>query len=141
MTTDKESHDRVTRWIRRIARIWSAPIIVYALLMFCGYTWNWVTTGVADPYVVEDFPLIEALPPIFIFLSVLGLGIAWRWERVGGTLALAFQLIAVLLLLVQTPITEDLPRSAVPYLISMVVVVPSVLFLVSWRRSRRRVIA
>jgi len=53
MTKGNDSRNRVTKWIRRIARIWSFPIIVYALLMFSGYTWSWVTTGVADPHAVE----------------------------------------------------------------------------------------
>ncbi|RKX75362.1 MAG: hypothetical protein DRP87_14765 [Spirochaetes bacterium] len=73
--------DRASKWIRWIARIWSSPIIIYSLILVAGYTWNWVTTGVADPYAVEAYPPIEALPPILMFLSVLGLGIAWRWER------------------------------------------------------------
>ncbi|MCK4543640.1 MAG: hypothetical protein KAU17_15520 [Spirochaetales bacterium] len=55
--------------------------------MLIGYAWSWVTTGVADPHTVEDYPLIEALPPIFMFLGVLGLGLAWRWERLGGTIS------------------------------------------------------
>jgi hypothetical protein len=59
--------------------------------MFGGYAWNWVTTGVADPYAVDDTPLKEVLPPIFLFLGVMELGIAWRWERLGGTIAVVFQ--------------------------------------------------
>jgi hypothetical protein len=128
--------DRVTKWIRWIARIWSLPIIVSALLVFGGYAWSWVTTGVADPYAVEDSPPIEALPPILMFLSALGLAIAWRWERWGGTIVVVFQLAALLSLLVLTPLTQDFPRSALPYLLSMIVSIPGVLFLVCWWRAK-----
>jgi hypothetical protein len=140
VTKGNDSRNRVTKWIRWIARIWSFPIIVYALIMFTGYTWSWITTGVADPHAVEDYPPIEALPPIFMFLSVLGLGVAWRWERLGGTMALVFLVAVLSLLLIQMPITRDFPRSAVPYLMSLIVAIPGVLFLVCWWRSRKRAI-
>ena len=138
MSNGSDTNDRVTIWIRRIARIWSFPIIVYSLIMFIGYAWNWVTIGKADPYTVEGYPFVEALPPILMFLSVLGLGIAWRWEGLGGAIAVVFQLSALLLLLIQRPITDDFYRSAIPYLMSMVITVPGILFLVYWWRSRRK---
>jgi uncharacterized membrane protein len=136
VTTSNDRRDRVTKWIRWIARVWGTLIIGVTLLIVIGYAWNWVTTGVADPHAVEDYPPIENLPPIFMFLSVLGLGIAWRWERLGGTIALVFQLVVLSLLLIQSPITRDFPRSAIPYLLSMIITVPALLFLVCWWRSR-----
>jgi len=136
MTNVSDTGDRVTKWMRRIARIWSSPIIVYSLIMLTGYAWNWVTIGKADPYAVEGYPLVEALPPILMFLSVLGLGIAWRWERLGGAITLVFLLATVLVLLIQRP-THDFYRSAIPYLMSAVIAIPGILFLVSWWRSRR----
>jgi uncharacterized membrane protein len=105
--------------------------------MLTGYAWNWVTIGKADPYTVEGYPLIEALPPILMFLSVLGLGIAWRWERLGGAITLVFLLATVLFLLIQSPITHDFYRSAIPYLMSLVIAIPGILFLMCWWRSRR----
>jgi hypothetical protein len=139
MTNVNDTRGRTTKWIRRIARIWSAPIIIYSLMMLAGYTWNWVTIGKADPYAVEGYPPIEALPPILMFLSVLGLGIAWSWERLGGTITLVFNLATLLVLLIQRPITQDFFQdfSAIPYLMSIVVVIPGILFLVSWWRSRK----
>jgi hypothetical protein len=136
-----DAGNQVTKWIRWIARIWSIPIIGIALLMLIGYAWNWVTIGTPDPYVVEDYPPIEALPPIFMFLSILGLGIAWRWERLGGTITIVFQMAALSLLLIHSPITHDFPRSAVPYLLSMIITTPGILFLVCWWRSRKRAIS
>jgi len=137
MTKDNKNHAQITKWIRWIARIWSFPIILYALLMFIGYTWSWVTTGVADPYAVEGYPPIEALPPILMFLGILGLGIAWRWERLGGAINLFFQTTVILLLLITRPITQDFSRSAIPYLMSMVTAIPGILFLMCWWRSRK----
>jgi len=137
MANVSEPIDRATKWIRWIARIWSSPIIVYALIMLTGYAWNWVTIGKADPYAVEGYPLVEALPPILMFLSVLGLGIAWRWEGLGGAITLVFQFAALILLLIQRPITDDFSRSAIPYLMSMVIAIPGILFLVYWWRSIR----
>ena len=136
MATENDNRDRLTKWMRWIARIWSFPIIVYALLMVAGYAWSWVTTGVADPHAVEDYPWTEVLPPIFLLLSILGLGIAWRWERLGSTIAIVCLLAVLILLLIQTPIRRDFPRTAIPYLLSLIVAVPGVLFLVCWRRSK-----
>ena len=90
MTNATDIGDHATKWIRRIARIWSSPIIIYSLIMLFGYAWNLVTIGKADPYTVEGYPLVEALPPILVFLSVLGLLIAWRWEGFGGAITLVF---------------------------------------------------
>lgn len=67
MTNVSDTGDRMAKWIRRIARIWSFPIIVYSLIMLAGYAWNLVTIGKADPFAVESYPKVEALPPnIFI---------------------------------------------------------------------------
>jgi hypothetical protein len=140
MTKGNDGRNRVTKWIRWVARVWSFPIILYTLFMLVGYAWNWVTIGVADPHAVEDYPPIEALPPILMFLSVLGLGIAWRWERWGATIAIVFQLATISVLLVQGSITQDFPRSAIPYLMTMIIAVPGLLFLVSWWRSGKRAI-
>lgn len=133
MSKEHDRRNRTTLWLRWVARIWSIPIVVYALIMLVGYAWSWITTGVADPYAVEDVPFVEALPPILMFLSALGLGVAWRWERLGGAIALVFLLAVLLLLLIQTPITRDFPRSAIPYLMSLVIAIPGILFVVLGR--------
>jgi len=132
-----DTGDRAAKWMRWIARIWSAPIIIYSLMMLAGLAWNCVTIGKADPYSVEGYPLVEAIPPILMFVSVLGLGIAWRWERFGGAITLILQFAAFLLLLIQRPITHDSYRHAILYLMSMVISIPGILFMVCWRRSRK----
>ena len=139
MTKDNNSRNRVTKWIRWTARIWGLPIIFFALPMPLGFAYAWVTSGVLFPDAVGEFPPIEDLLPIFMFLSALGLGIAWRWERLGGTITIVFQLAALSLALIH-PSTHDFPLSAVPYLLAMIITIPGVLFLVCWWRSRKRAI-
>ena len=136
MAKSNGSRHQITKWLRRIARIWSFPIIVYALMMFIGYARSWATTGVADPYVVEEVPFIEALPPILLFVSVIGLGIAWRWEKLGAVISLIFLLATLLLLIIQRPITEDFSRAMIPYLMLIVTAIPGVLFLACYFTDR-----
>jgi hypothetical protein len=122
------------KWIRWLARIWSAPIILFSLIFFAGSSWNWVTGGPADPYAVENVPFIDSLLPILIFFSAIGLAFAWRWEEIGGMAALGFQIIAVCVLLFQRPIWNDFPRFIIPYLMSVAIIIPGLLFLLSRRR-------
>ena len=128
--------DRKTVLIRRIARIWGTVIVVFALLMFIGYAWSWVTTGEADPYAEDDYPFIENIPPIFLFIAIMGLGIAWRWEGAGGIINLIFCLATLPILLIQWPITREI-RFIMPYLLLIMVAIPGILFLVCWHRSRK----
>jgi hypothetical protein len=132
--------DRTTKWIRRIARIWGTLIVLFTLLMVTGYAWNWVTTGKADPHAVEDYPPIENVPPLFAFVSVVGLAIAWRWEGLGGAIAVLFNLAGLPVLLIHWPIARDFPRYLMaPYGTWMMIGIPGILFLICWWRSERRV--
>lgn len=132
------SDDRKTQWVRRIARVWGALVITVIVLILMGYVSNWIKTGTMDPHAVEDYPPIENLPPLFIFLSAVGLGIAWRWEGVGGALAVVFQLVNLPVLLMYWPITERFPNYLIaPYGISVMVAIPGLLFMICWWRSRR----
>ena len=139
MANTKYANDRATKWMRWIGRIWSIVIIGIALLFLTGYAWNWVTTGKTDPHAVENYPPIENLPPLLMLLSVLGLGIAWRWEGLGGAITVVFQLAMLPLLLIHWPITQD-ARFVAPYLVLMTIATPGILFLVCWWRSRKRAI-
>ena len=138
MASTKLAGDRVTKRIRWIARIWGTVIVAYALLMLIGYAWNWMTTGKADPHAVVDYPFIENLPPIFMFLAILGLGIAWRWERSGGIINLIFCLATIPIFLIHWPVTQD-SRFVIPYILLIIIAFPGILFLVCWWRSRKRI--
>ena len=140
MTNTKHASDRVTKSIRWIARIWSIPIIVYALVLIVGYTVNWITTGVADPYAVEGYPFIENLPPIFMLLAILGLGIAWRKEKLGGIINLFFCCLAIIpILLIHWPITQNI-YNIIPYILLIIIALPGILFLMYWWRSKGKII-
>jgi hypothetical protein len=117
--------------LRWIARIWSIVIILFTLIMLIGYAVNWVQTGTADPYAIEDYPPIENLIPLTLVLSVLGLGIAWRWEGLGGAINIGFFLanLAIGLWIIS-------PRPY-PYIIAIALPTPGILFLVCWWISRK----
>lgn len=139
MATIGNTHDRTTIWLRRAARVWSLPIIIYALLLLAGYGWSWATTGVADPYAVPDTPLIEALPPILLLVASFGLALAWRREALGSAITLVFCLAAIIVLLVERPLTGGIsPATTTPYLLTLIVAVPGILFLTCCRRAQRR---
>ena len=140
MANTKHTGDRATKWIRWVARIWGSLIVVYVLLMLVGYGWNWVTTGVADPHAVEDVSLITYVGLAIMVLGALALSIAWRWEKLGGTIAVASQLAFFTLHLIEGPVKLD-PHFVVPCLMSIIVAIPGILFLVCWWRSRKRAIS
>ncbi len=137
MASEKHACDRTGKRILWIARIWSAIIIAFALIMVIGYTVSWIRTGEADPYAEDDYPFIENVPPILMLLAILGSGIAWRWEKIGGIINLFFCIATLPILLIHWPITED-TRFIGPYILLIIVAVPGILFLVYWNRCRKK---
>lgn len=129
--------DQAPKWIRLVARIWSAPIILYAFLTAAGYAWSELTTGVADPYAVEGTTFFEALPPILLFISIIGLALAWRWEKFGAVFSLVFLGGVIIVLLIQGPTSAEFPRSLTPYLLSLIVLIPGILFLIYGLRASK----
>lgn len=117
--------------LRWIARIWSIIIILFTLIMLIGYAVNWVQNGTADPHNMEDYPPIENLIPLTLILSVLGLGIAWRWEGLGGAINIGFYLTN---LAVRFWMISSRPY---PYPIAIALLTPGILFLVCWWISRK----
>jgi hypothetical protein len=120
-----ETGIRGLRWLRRIARIVTLLILAVTLVVVVGHLFG------SEP-IEEDYPPIENLLPILMALSVVGLGIALRWEGLGATISLGFFVAHMALfwairgeffpfgmLIVFTP----LPLTAV-------------LFLICWWRSR-----
>jgi len=105
--------------------------------MVIGYTANWITTGKADPHAIENYPFIENLPPLFMLLAIIGLGIAWRFEKLGGIINLIFCLATLPILVVHWPITQD-PRCSIPYILLMIIAFPGVLFIIYWQRCKNR---
>ena len=138
MTNTNHQDDRAAKWLRRIARLISIPLILYAFLLFVGYAWSWITTGVPDPHAAEDYPFIENLPPWFMFIAIVGLAMAWRWEKIGGIVNLVFCLLTVPVLFIHWPLSGD-ARYLMPYILLLIISFPGILFLLSWQRSKKTV--
>ena len=83
MANTGDGAHRTTKWIRWIARICSMVIIGITLLMVIAHV------VIPDPH-ATDYPPIENLLPLAMCLSVLGLGLAWRWEGLGGAISVGF---------------------------------------------------
>lgn len=83
MTDTTDRIDVTTRRMRRVARIWSIVIIGITLVVAIAHI-------VGPEAEATDYPPIENLLPVLMFLSVVGLAIAWRWEGVGGAVNVGF---------------------------------------------------
>jgi hypothetical protein len=117
--------DPTVKWLRRVARLLTFLILAFALVMLVGH--------IVEPEPVEaDYPPIENLLPIIMGLSVLGLGIALRWEALGATISLVF-------FVAHLALFWAIRGSFFPLNI-LVVFAPlpfaAILFLICWWRSR-----
>jgi hypothetical protein len=124
-----------TRSIRWIARIWGSLIVIFVLLFVIGMTYNIITIGEADPHSEDDIPPIEYSGPILMFLSTVGLAIAWKWEGLGGGLAIGFQVLFLIVLPFQDPISFKMQFLG-PLMISLIVMIPGLFYLAYWRMSK-----
>ena len=118
-------NEKWTRILRKIARIWSGVIISLGILMFIAEIIE-SQTMVLDPY-----PWFENLIPVTLGLAVVGLALAWKYEGIGGGMAVGFSLVNLLLY-----IATGRERVGAVALILTPVVIPGILFLICWRRSR-----
>lgn len=116
---------RATRWLRRVARVWSIVVIGVTLLVVVAHL-VFPEPGTAD------YPPAENLLPLAMCLSVVGLGVAWRWEGLGGAVNVGFFLVNLALYWVLRG--RFLPLRAVGIL--SLAAIPGVLFLVCWWRMR-----
>jgi hypothetical protein len=125
--------------MRLIAKIWSTPVIIFSLIIFIGHVTSWITTGTPDPYAEANIPITEFLPPIFMFIAVLGLAISWhirkRIQKLGSFITIAFCLATLPLLFLHWPITQD-PRYIMPYAILLIILTPGMLFLIQSYRPK-----
>ena len=83
MTDTTARTDVTTGWMRRVARIWSIVVVGNTLVVAIAHI------VVPEPE-ATDYPPIENLLPVVMFLSVVGLAIAWRREGVGGASNVGF---------------------------------------------------
>jgi hypothetical protein len=112
---------RILRWI---ARIWSLAVLVVALLIVI----------LPDRYAVYPVPLTDWVLLSFYWIAILGLLIAWRWEALGGTLAITAVLgRSVAFYIIRGVWPFDLSSLSI---LTVVFVLPGILYLVCWRMSR-----
>jgi len=129
MKGNQTEKDKRTIVLRRIARIWSIVIIAIGLLIFAGLL---IESLMADTATTPDYPWWENLMPMMMFLAIVGLAIAWRWEGLGAVITFV-GLLANLVLYIVTGRSEVLIVLA----IMIPVLIPAVLFLICWFRYRR----
>jgi len=129
-----KTDNKTKKRLHLIARIVSAPIIVFTLITAVGYGWNWITTGVADPHAVEGYPFIENVPPFLMLFAVIGLVVAWFKEKIGAWINLIL-CAATLIVYPFTGINIAEFRSWIPMILVFIIAVPGVLFIMCWRRS------
>jgi hypothetical protein len=114
--------------IRKVARIWSVIVFLVAALVIYGET--------AFPHTEEDYPPIENLLPFLMFLSVASLGLTWRRELLGGVLNISFFVANF----VMYWIINGKPLPLGGLMILSLVIVPGILFIMTWAQSRRIVV-
>jgi len=90
---------------RLIARIMSAIIVGFALIMFIGETME--SAKKVSP---EPMTLYTMLQLILFGIGLLGLAIAWKWEMAGGIISL----LAFILLFIVNPAALLLPMFIFP---------------------------
>ena len=137
MTETAAPLEKSPKWLRLVARIWSAPIILITFFIAAGNIWSWLTTDAADPYAVEGITFLEKLPPTLMLISAIGLALAWRWEKFGGAFSLFFTAGVVIVLLIQGRASGDLSFVLMPYLLALVILVPGILFLIYGLRANK----
>lgn len=130
-----EKNNKKTNWITWVARIWSIPLILYSLIMIYGYVVNWFKYGKADPYAVEGYPFIENIPPIFMLMAIIGLAIAFKYQKIGGIVNMIFIILAAIIIIITRPNILE-PRSYIPLILMLIVLVPGVLFLLASKNKK-----
>lgn len=118
---------RSARTIRWIARIWSLAVFAVALI--------WVLTP--DPYATTgSIAMVDWFLLSLWGVAILGLLVAWKWERTGAILTIATMFFRELAWVILKG------GWLVGFLIIWVgLVPPAILFLVAWRMERRAQVA
>ena len=130
MSTELSEYSRKTNTIRKTARIWSLVIFVLATIIFIAEIFGaWLNPGVT-----ENYPWYENLIPLTLFLGVIGLILALRWEAFGSILAIVCVIANYIMYIAFGG--EGRGLFVVP-LILLPILIPGVLFLISWLRTER----
>lgn len=126
MSSNSSKRSVIASRIRGVARIWSILVWLLALILVIG-------TGKTPsaPSLVND-PL-DILIPLSLLISLIGLGVAWRWEGWGILINIAFFLaiLPIYWLLHQEWIHISVMVGLSP------VILPGILFAFSWILSKK----
>ena len=121
---DQINNMRSIRTLRRVARVWSIVVIAFTLVIVIGET--------AFPHTEADVPFVEYLMPVSMFVSVLGLVLAWWREALGGGINVGFFLVNLIIYYIVNdrffPVRGLAPLS--------LAIVPGILFLICWFADR-----
>jgi len=127
MESVNEKQPNLALLIRRIARIWS--LLCFGFFVFI------IIMEIVYPHGGEGWRPRDLVLAAFIPVGVfLGMALAFRWEGLGGgitTLSVIGFYLAMFIL------DGDLPRLGV-FAMLIPLIVPGILFLVSWNLHRRR---
>lgn len=137
MNETASSPEKSPKWLRLVARIWSAPVILVTFFVAIGNIWSWLSNAPADPYAVEKATFFETLPPALMLFSAIGLALAWRWEKFGGGLSLFFTACVFIVLLIQRGLSGGLSYILIPYLLAFIILIPGILFTIYGLRNKK----
>jgi hypothetical protein len=82
MSGEKSSNYHAASFVRWVARIWSIPAICFIAVILVGEV---VSPHAPPPVSVRDVIGLSLFP----FGVILGILLAWRWERLGGIISVA----------------------------------------------------
>ncbi len=116
--------NRKTKWMRWIARIIGSLAAAFFLLVSIGEI----------IFVHAEWTAEGAVLGSLVLFAITSIVIAWRWEGIGGTAAI----LAGIALGVFAYITAGHNNLWIMLFISLPYVIPGILFLVSWSRTREQ---
>lgn len=119
-------NQKTTRIMRLIARIWAGVMLAFMLFMFIAHI---IEDGIGPAL---DFSPRDSLMMVSMVLSVLGLALAWKWERPGGILTLASM---AAFYIINFAFDGNFPRGPV----FLIIALPGVLFILSSLESQEEV--
>jgi hypothetical protein len=125
MSTSSSKIPKIAQNIRGVARVWSVLVFILVLILVIG-------TQFAPPTGVRVTESLDSLIPLSLLISMIGLGVAWRWEGWGALINILFYLAVVPLywILHQEWIDLSIMVGLSP------VILPGVLFAVAWYLSK-----
>ena len=117
---------QIAQRFRGVARVWSVLVFILALILGIG-----TLNAPSSSYLIND--PFDILIPVSLLTSLIGLGIAWRWEGWGVLVNFGFYLAIPLLywLLHREWINISIMVGISP------VILPGVLFAVAWLLSKK----